>query len=182
MTLLHFFIRMLARLMAILGGLTLCAVIAAVCISVAGREVADAAHAGYLGSAGRWLLDHGLGPILGDFELVEAGVAFAIFAFLPMTQLSGGHAQVDIFTTRLSPATQRRIDAFWSIAMLCATLLITWRLFEALQDKYRYGDTTYLIQLPVWWSYAACFGASVVASIVGFYCAIMKTWGQEQSW
>ena len=38
--------------------------------------------------SGRALIPLGLGPLPGDFELVEAGVAFAVFAFLPWCQLS----------------------------------------------------------------------------------------------
>ena len=152
--------------MACLGGLSLCLVILAVCVSVAGREAADVANTGVIGALGTWLLDHGLGPILGDFELVEAGGAFAIFAFLPLTQLTGTHARVDVFTTRFSAKTQHRIDAFWAVIMLIVMLLITWRLFAGLQDKYRYGDTTYLIQFPIWWAYAACFVAAIVACCV----------------
>ncbi|WP_106743940.1 TRAP transporter small permease [Yoonia maritima] len=176
---LHFIIQTIARLMALLGGLVLCLVILAVCISVAGREAADLANTGYLGVLGAWLLGIGLGPILGDFELVEAGTAFAIFAFLPITQLSGAHARVDIFTGGLSAKTRHRIDTFWSIVMAVIVLLITWRLFEALQDKHRYGDTTYLIQFPVWWAYAACFGAALVACAISLYCAAMQSMGKE---
>ncbi|MDP5362160.1 MAG: TRAP transporter small permease, partial [Paracoccaceae bacterium] len=79
----------MANLMALLGGLVLSLLIVMVCLSVAGRELGDLAFSGALGGFGNWLIDRGVGPILGDFELVEAGVAFAIFAFLPITQLSG---------------------------------------------------------------------------------------------
>lgn len=167
----------LARVMALLGGLVLCAVILAVCISVSGREAADFANSGYLGAFGDWLRDLGIGPILGDFELVEAGTAFAIFAFLPITQLSGAHAQVDIFTAKFSPRTQARIEAFWSVVMLLVMVLITWRLFAALQDKHRYGDTTYLIQFPVWWAYGACFVAATIACVISLFCAASKITG-----
>ncbi|MCG3266548.1 TRAP transporter small permease [Yoonia sp. I 8.24] len=174
----HKIIHFCAKTMALLGGIVLCAVIVVVCISVAGREAADFAHTDYMGALGRWLLERGLGPILGDFELVEAGTAFAIFAFLPITQLSGSHARVDVFTARLSDKTQRRIDALWAIVMLLVMLLITWRLFAGLQDKHRYGDTTYLIQFPIWWAYAACFGAAVVACSVSAYCAALQLLGK----
>lgn len=175
----HKFIHFCAMTMALLGGVALCAVITAVCISVAGREAADLANSGFLGGVGDWLLDLGLGPILGDFELVEAGTAFAIFAFLPITQLSGAHARVDVFTARFSDKAQRWIDAFWAIVMLLVMLLITWRLFAGLQDKHRYGDTTYLIQFPIWWAYAACFGAAVVACCVSAYCAALQLIGKH---
>ncbi|KJZ20440.1 TRAP transporter small permease [Loktanella sp. S4079] len=167
--------------MAALGGIALCLVILAVCISVSGRELADLAHDGRLGVVGRWLLEIGAGPILGDFELVEAGTAFAIFAFLPITQLTGAHARVDIFTARFSARAQSRIDAFWSIVMAAVIILISWRLFAALADKYRYGDTTYLLQFPIWWAYGACFLASIVASTVSVYCAVIATLGGAQN-
>jgi TRAP-type C4-dicarboxylate transport system permease small subunit len=174
----HRMIQFCAKSMALLGGLALCAVIIAVCISVAGREAADLANAGFLGSLGDWFLDRGLGPILGDFELVEAGTAFAIFAFLPITQLMGAHARVDVFTAGFSDRARARIDAFWAVIMLLVLLLITWRLFAGLQDKHRYGDTTYLIQFPIWWAYAACFGAAIIACCVSAYCALLQIAGR----
>lgn len=160
--------------MALLGGLVLSLLILMVCLSVAGRVLGDLAVAGTLGGAGGWLVDLGVGPILGDFELVEAGVAFAIFAFLPITQLSGAHAQVDIFTSGLGPRTNRALAAVWSVVMAVIIVLITWRLFVGMQDKIRYNETSYLIQFPTWWAYAASFAAAVTASIVSLYCAAMS--------
>jgi len=57
--------------MAILGGLVLSALILVICVSIVGRTI-------------------GIGPINGDYELVEAGIAFSIFAFLPLTQITAG--------------------------------------------------------------------------------------------
>jgi len=147
----------LVRFMAILGGAVLIALIIIVTISVIGRE-----------------LNTGFGPILGDFELVEMGIAFVIFAFLPVCQYFGMHATVDVFTTKLGPRTNRWIAAVWEIVLTAIIILITARLFAGLQDKYAYGETTLLLQIPVWWSYAASFAAAVVASIVALYCAIMR--------
>jgi len=69
-----------------------------------------------------WALDLGVGPINGDFELVEAGVAFAIFAFLPLCQISAGHASVDIFTAklpmRINRVLQLGIDVIFAIVLI----------------------------------------------------------------
>ena len=176
----HWAIDRLAKLMALLGGLVLCLLVGVVCISVSGRELADLAHAGSLGGLGDWLLAKGLGPILGDFELVEAGIAFAIFAFLPLTQLSGAHANVDVFTRPMGPRVNNALATFWSLAMLAVMVLITWRLYEGMQDKIRYRETTYLIQFPIWWAYAASLAAAVAASIVSLYCAAMRLTGARQ--
>jgi hypothetical protein len=165
--------------MALLGGAVLCLLVLMVCVSVAGRELSDAAYAGWLGGAGLWLVDLGVGPILGDFELVEAGVAFAIFAFLPLTQLSGAHAKVDVFTSGLGERVNHALGTFWSIVMAVIVCLITWRLFIGMQDKIRYGETTYLIQFPIWWAYAASLVAATVTCIVSVYCVVLRLAGQR---
>ncbi|MEJ6402428.1 TRAP transporter small permease [Yoonia sp. 2307UL14-13] len=175
----HTLIAGLARLMALLGGIVLCTLVLTVCISVLGREVNDVAHAGYLGPLGPWLLGLGIGPVTGDFELVEAGIAFAIFAFLPLTQLTGTHASVDIFTAGVGPRVNDFLAAFWSLVMAVAIILITWRLFAGMQDKLRYGETTYLIQFPIWWAYAASFAAAITASIISIYCAVLRFTGKR---
>ena len=178
---LHKLIEQLAKVMALLGGMVLCALVLMVCISVAGREVSDAAYAGWFGGAGDWLTSVGIGPILGDFELVEAGMAFTIFAFLPLTQLSSAHAKVDVFTSGLGPRINATLATFWSIVMAVIVLLITWRLYAGLQDKLRYGETTYLIQFPIWWAYAASLVAAIAAAIVSVYCAAMRLTGQRRT-
>ncbi|PJI92324.1 tripartite ATP-independent transporter DctQ subunit [Yoonia maricola] len=176
---LHAAIRQLAQVMALLGGLVLCLLVAMVCISVSGRELSDLAHSGALRSLGDWLVELGIGPILGDFELVEAGVAFAIFAFLPLTQLKGAHANVDVFSKAMGPGVNRALGTFWSVVMAAIIVLITWRLYVGMQDKMRYGETTYLIQFPIWWAYAASLIAAISASIVSIYCAVIRLTGQR---
>ena len=177
---LHVLIERMARLMALLGGIVLCLLVLIVCASVLGREANALSHTGFLGGIGKWLLDLGVGPVTGDFELVEAGIAFAIFAFLPLTQLTGSHATVDIFTNGMGPRANIVLAAFWSIVMAAAILLITWRLFVGMQDKMRYGETTYLIQFPIWWAYAASLSAAIAASIVSLYCAAMRLTGARK--
>ena len=177
---LHKLIEWLARFMALLGGIVLIALVLMVCVSVSGRELSDASHNGWLFAVGDWLIDMGIGPILGDFELVEAGMAFAIFAFLPLTQLSGAPAQVDVFTSGMGPRVNRALGTFWSVVMAVIIVLITWRLYEGLQDKLRYGETTYLIQFPIWWAYAASLVAAIAAAIVSVYCAAMRLMGHRE--
>lgn len=175
---LHNGIEKLAQIMALLGGAVLCLLVVMVCVSVGGRELSDLAFSGALGGFGDWLIAQGVGPILGDFELVEAGMAFAIFAFLPLTQLRGAHAKVDVFTSGIGKGVDRALASFWTIVMAVIIVLITWRLFAGLQDKLRYGETTFLIQFPIWWAYAACLVAAVTASIVSLYCAAMRIAGR----
>ena len=64
----------LARAMALAGGAVLTALILLVCVSVLGRGLNTFLHSGLgeglLGGFAQTLLDTGVGPILGDFEVV----------------------------------------------------------------------------------------------------------------
>ena len=174
----HRAIRAIAQSTAILGGLVLTALIVLTCVSILGRTISTVAHAPFMESAAQglatWLQASGVGSVNGDFELLEAGVAFAIFAFLPICQLHGAHATVDVFTNLLPPRINRFLIAFWECVLAAVILLITWRLFAGLQSKHAYGETTFLLQFPVWWAYAASFAAALVASLVAVYCAVMR--------
>lgn len=165
----------LARFMALLGGAVLLALVALTCVSVLGRGLNTFGHSALLGDLApelaEALLASGVGAVTGDFEVVEAGIAFAIFAFLPICQLKAGHATVDIFTDQLPVKVNRMLVAFWEVVLTLIVLLIAWRLFEGLQSKYSYGETTFLLQFPVWWAYGASFVASVIAGLIALYVA-----------
>lgn len=168
----------LARFMAVLGGLVLTLLVILTCVSVLGRGLNTLGHSEFLttlseGAAGA-LIATGVAPITGDFELVEAGIAFAIFAFLPYAQLHHAHATVDIFATSFPHWFNRFLIVFWEIVLSAVILLITWRLFAGMQGKMSNGETTFLLQFPVWWAYAASFVAAVTASLIAIYCAIAR--------
>lgn len=174
----HRFMKILARSMALLGGLVLTALILLTCLSVLGRGINTFLHSGLgqslLGDMSQTLLNTGVGPILGDFELVEAGIAFAIFAFLPFCQITAGHATVDIFTANLSTKTNRFIQLVVEIVFAIVLILIAWRLYEGMAGKMRYNETTFLLQFPTWWAFGASFSAASVAAIVGVYMAVVR--------
>lgn len=167
----------IAKGMAIIGGVVLCVLIGLVCASVLGRELNAALH-GFLGGwfpgTAQALLDLGVGPITGDFELVEAGVAFAIFAFFPFCQLRAGHASVDIFTNTLPAQISRIMQVVIDVTFALVLIVIAWQLFQGLQSKLRYGDTTFLLQFPIWWGYAASLMGATAAAIVGVYVAVIR--------
>lgn len=170
-----------ARLMAIVGGVVLTALIVLTCVSVLGRSLNTLGHSDLLKSvadgAAATLIAVGFGPVNGDFELVEAGVAFAIFSFLPICQLRSAHAVVDVFSSVLPTKAQEALTAFWEVVLMGVIVLITWRLFAGMMNKLDYGDTTFLLQFPIWWAYAASLVAAIVASLVALYCAAARILG-----
>lgn len=140
---------------ALLGGTVLCALILMTCISVTGRA-----------------LDFlGFGPVPGDFELVEAGVAFCVFAFLPICQVQAGHATVDLFTVGLGIRPNRILVAIWETLFACVMLVILWRLYDGMLGKLGNGETSMFLQFPVWWAYAASLVPAAIATLVSLWSA-----------
>lgn len=172
------FMNKLARFMAILGGIILTLLVLLTCVSVLGRSLNTLFHSGFakavLGDFAQTILDTGIGPVLGDFEIVEAGIAFAIFAFIPLCQITGGHASVDIFTSAFPVKVNRFIQMIVEILFAVVLILIAWRLYEGMQSKMRYQETTFLLQFPIWWAYAASLGASCVSALVAIYMAFVR--------
>jgi TRAP-type C4-dicarboxylate transport system permease small subunit len=144
-----------ARWLAIAGGVLLMLVMIMVVISVSGRA----------------LLDFGLGPVPGDFEMVELGTAVVVFFFLPWCYLCNGHAMVDLAYMHFPRRLQRAVTVLSDVLMLLAWLVLTWRLAVAVGEKYSERETTFILQWPLWYGYAAgLFGA-----VVGCFVYLAKT-------
>lgn len=139
--------------MAMLGGAALIAVMALTVASVTGRA----------------LIPLGLGPVPGDFELVEVGAAFAIAAFLPWCQWRRGHVTVDILLSRTGPRVNAWVDVLANLLMTLGAGLIAWRMGAGLADRLGtafYVETTFILQFPVWWGHAAALSGAVVFALV----------------
>lgn len=148
----------LARGLAIAGGLALLAVTFLTVASITGRT----------------LTRQGLGPVPGDFELVEALTAFAVFSFLPWCQLRRGHATVDVFTRALPARVNLAIDLVAEFLMTLAVALIAWRLWHGMWDKLAYGETTFILQFPLWWGFAASMAAAAAGVAVSAFVLFQR--------
>ena len=143
----------LAKGLAILGGLMLMAMVAMIVISVVGRA----------------LIWAGLGPILGDYELVSVGMGFAVFAFMPWAHLQRGHALVSLVTDSLGVRANSWILVVTDLAMLAMSAFLAWRLYFGMMDKFAYKETTLLLRFPLGWAYAVAFVGAVAMVIVAAY-------------
>lgn len=146
----------IARATALLGGTVLIAVIVMTCLSIIGRTGNSV----------------GLGPIPGDFELVELGVGFAIFAFMPWAQYARAHARVDLFTPAFSGWQNRLMDFVSDAGLLVAAFIIAKQLRLGMLDKIQYFETTFILHMPVWWGYGAAMIGAVAWVIVAVFCTL----------
>ncbi|MEO7941251.1 MAG: TRAP transporter small permease [Burkholderiaceae bacterium] len=108
----------------------------------------------------------GLGPVPGDFELVEAGTALAVFCFLPWCHLKNGHAAVDMLWKAYPPAMRRGLVVLSDALMLLVWVLLVWRMGAAMLSYRENGEVSFILQMPVWWGYAASFVPALMGCIV----------------
>lgn len=144
----------LAQLMALVGGMALIALVLLTVVSVTGRSLVFA----------------GLAPVPGDFELLEAGTAFAVFAFLPWCHLQRGHATVDVLARFFPPALNRCLAVGADTLMLALALLLCRQHWLGTLDKFHYGETSFILQFPLWWAYAAALPGACLFVLTGVWC------------
>lgn len=143
----------LSRAMTWFGAFVLAILSAITVVSIAGRSLSFA----------------GLGPVPGDFELVEAGTALAVFCFLPWAHLRGGHATVDLFWKSFSAPVRRMLEVVADALMLVVWVLLVWRMSVAMLDYKENAETTFILQFPVWWGYALSFIPAIVGCVAYFW-------------
>ncbi len=167
-----------AHFFALLGGLVLSGLVVLTCFSISGRLINTVLHSEPVQSVMPMLagtmINTGLGPINGDFELVEAGMAFAIFAFLPLCQLSGSHASVDVFTNQLPPAVYHFIRCLIELVFTAVLFLVAIQLYAGMESKRASGQTSFLLEYPVWWGYAISVPGAWVAALVSLYISVCR--------
>jgi len=163
----------LSRWLAWGGGGLLAVLAAMVCASIIGRALDGA----------------GLSPITGDYELVEAGSAVAVFAFLPWCQFKRGHVAVDIVVQNLTPRNRAIAGLAGDVLLAAVAFVILWRLWLGFGEKFPYGsdglrgvlgfgarpffpETTYELEIPVWIPY----GLSVIGAVLFFLVSVYSIW------
>jgi TRAP-type C4-dicarboxylate transport system permease small subunit len=146
----------LAVAFALIGGLALVLLTLITVLSITGRSLVWA----------------GLGPVPGDFELVEAGTGFAVFAFLAWCHFNREHAEVEILTMRFSPVANRVIDLVVDALMLVVACVLAYQHYLGMLDKIAYQETSFILRFPIWWAYAASLLGAIAFVIVAVYCLL----------
>ena len=90
----------------------------------------------------------------GDFELLQTGLAVAVFAFMPLCQLRGGNLFVDTFTGRLPLAVRLRLDAMWALTYAGVATLIAVMMTVGAFETLRSGTRSMVLGLPQGWPIA----------------------------
>ncbi|WP_243748394.1 TRAP transporter small permease [Roseateles toxinivorans] len=105
-------------------------------------------------------------PIPGDVELTQFGIALCIALCLPWCQLQRGNIIVDFFTQRSGPRTKRWLDGVGSLLLAVMVGLLAWRSGAGALAVGEANETTMILGLPMWVSYAALAPGLALTSLI----------------
>ena len=146
----------IARVLAIAGGILV--------VGLAGLVTASVLM--------RWLGGQGIN---GDFELVQTGLALAVFTFLPLCQAHRGNVMVDTFTNRLPLRLQYVLDALWDVVYAAFAGFIAWRLAIGAMEAYTSRTTSMVLGLPIHYAIGACAAMAAFLSLICGLTAVRRS-------
>jgi len=101
------------------------------------------------------------------------GVAIALFFFLPYCQIVRGNVAVDYLVSKASAQSKAWLAAIGNIIFTVIAAVLAWELFNGFLDRLGpYGETTWILGVPMKWGYLAAFVASFLLAAVCAYTAV----------
>ena len=153
-------INRVAWLFAMLGGLAASLVVVMVVVSVAARAAIAK-------------------PIPGDIEITSMGVAICISLCLPWCQLHGANIIVDFFTRHTTERRRRWLDGMGALLLAVMAALLGWRSAVGAAVVREAGETTMILGLPLWWTYAMLAPGLALTALIAVIQAALHFSGRE---
>ncbi len=111
-------------------------------------------------------------PLPGDVELSQFGIALAITLCLPWCQLQRGNIIVDFFTQSAPVRVNAGLDRFGALLLAVMLGLLAWRAGVGALAVQQAGETTMILGLPMWWSYAVLSPGLALTALIGLMQAL----------
>ncbi len=185
------FVEKSARIFALIGGLGLLFATAATCFSIIFKLIRRLLDTSF-GTSDHWAF---IRPILGEEELVQYGVGFALFSVLPYLMLKGGHIKVDLLKSYFSIRVNLLLNFFGDVALtIFAYLIMTrqWGLifkktrknqetlpelflqgdFASIADRVRSTLESQVLGVPLWPLYLVAEACIIAFFLVAVFCCI----------
>lgn len=137
---------------AVVGGLVFVAIVAMSIVSIVGRKLISM-------------------PVPGDFELVEMGSAIGSSFFFAYCHLNRGDVKVDFFTQHWAAAKVMWLDAIGSTLIGLFGALIAWRTAVGAFGLREVGESSAILDWPMWIVRLAMVPGFVLMALAGFYMA-----------
>lgn len=115
-------------------------------------------------------------PLVGDYELVQFFSLLAISFSLPYVFLNKSNIIVEFFTERVSSKKIiSSLDRFANFAGFISLLALSFLSFSGLADVYKSGQTTIILEIPLYAYYLPIALGMLLACCVSFFLFFEKT-------
>ena len=108
-------------------------------------------------------------PIHGTFELIELGLACAVFLAMPAVFLRDENLIVDAIDYMVKPEVVRVLDLVAACLSLTLLAVMLWQMLYLARDMYQFGDVTADLSIPkiyYWIPVLLGIAGSAVATLV----------------
>jgi TRAP-type mannitol/chloroaromatic compound transport system permease small subunit len=117
-------------------------------------------------------------PVPGDVEVLQMFAAFASASFFAYCHLMHGDVKVDFFTANIASAKRRFLDAAGSLLVGLVGALLAWRTGVGAMSLKEAGESSAILEVPVWIAQGLMVPSFVLLALAGFYmCA--HTWARH---
>lgn len=139
-----------AKWFAMVGGMIFIGLVVMSIISIIGRKLFSA-------------------PVPGDVEVLQMAAAFASATFFAHCHLMYGDVKVDFFTARMPSTWRYLLDAIGSCLVGVVGALLAWRSGVGAVSLLDAGESSAVLELPVWAAQALMVPSFVLLALAGFY-------------
>ena len=87
-------------------------------------------------------------PLRGMLELIELGLACAVFLGLPAVFLRRGHLVVDVIDQLAPPSLVRLLDLVGAVVSFGVLAVMAWQMIPVARSMYEFGDVTSDLSIP----------------------------------
>lgn len=142
-----------SKVLAIAGGLLFVGLVGMSIVSIVGRKLLSA-------------------PIPGDVELLQMIAAAASASFFAYCHLNHGDVKVDFFTASAPAWVNHALDAFGSLLLGLVGAVLTWRVYVGALSTRESGETSAVLDIPIWWAQIAMVPGFALLTLAGVYMAM----------
>lgn len=148
-----------AKWLAFVGGLIFSGLVIMSIVSIVGRKLFNA-------------------PVPGDVEVLQMFAAFASATFFAYCHLMHGDVKVDFFTANIASGKRSFLDAAGSLLVGLVGTLLAWRTAIGAISLREGGESSAILELPVWIAQALMVPSFILLALAGFYMCV-QTWSQR---
>jgi TRAP-type mannitol/chloroaromatic compound transport system permease small subunit len=145
----------ITRIFALSGGALFLSLVAMSLLSIIGRKLFSM-------------------PVPGDIELMQMGTAVACAMLLGYCEMTRKHLRVDFFTANMCRRNRAILDGITHLVLSLFGFLIAWRTAVAAMAIYQVGETSMMLDWPVWPATALIVPGFVVFALAGLYNAVQE--------